>query len=321
MNSELYQPIVHRFALLTVCAALLPIAVGALVTTTKSGMAFPDWPSSDGHNMFLYPWLDAAFDKFIEHGHRLAGILVGVVSIGLAVVTCRKDPRKAVRVMSVLVLLGVILQGVLGGIRVRMNSELLAMIHGSFAALVFSLMAAVMLVTSRSWRNYDPQPDDDEARSLKPFAVGLALAIFGQYVLGGLLRHLGLMLHEHIGLAVIVFLFAIGTFVFTHFTRISWLQRTAQCLVVLLVLQVALGVGTFVTKFGFAPTGYVAVYGSIPQVVLATTHQVVGALLFMTSVMYAVRVFRASLPPQSPSVLCSASNGLEQSGAARGGVG
>ena len=321
MNREPYQPIVHRVAVLTVCAALLPIGVGALVTTTKSGMAFPDWPSSDGHNMFMYPWLDAAFDKFIEHGHRLAGILVGIVSIGLAVVTCRKDPRKAVRVMAVLVLLGVILQGVLGGIRVRMNSDVLAMIHGSFAALVFSLMAAVMLVTSRAWLNYQPEPDDLEARSLKPFAVGLVLAIFGQYVLGGLLRHLGLMLHEHIGLAVIVFLFAIGTFVFTHLTRIAWLQRTAQCLIVLLVLQVALGVGTFVTKFGFAPTGYVAVFGSLWQVISATTHQVVGALLFMTSVMYAFRVFRASRPPQSSTVLCSAPGTLASSSAAGGGAG
>jgi len=43
----------------------LPILAGALVTTTDAGMAFAIGPSSDGHNMFLYPWLNSVGEKFL----------------------------------------------------------------------------------------------------------------------------------------------------------------------------------------------------------------------------------------------------------------
>ena len=56
---------------------MLPITIGALVTTMNWGMAFLDLPFSDGLNMLLYPLLQAATHKFVEHGHRLAGMLIG----------------------------------------------------------------------------------------------------------------------------------------------------------------------------------------------------------------------------------------------------
>src|SRR6185295_2646229 len=71
----------HPLAVLTACVALLPILVGAVVTTKDAGMAFRDWPSSDGYHMFLYPWLESAGNKFMEHGHRLGGIVIGLSSM------------------------------------------------------------------------------------------------------------------------------------------------------------------------------------------------------------------------------------------------
>src|SRR4029077_1253942 len=90
----------HRLAVLTACVALLPILVGAVVTTKDAGMAFRDWPSSDGYNMFLYPWLESAGKKFLEHGHRLAGIVIGLSSMALAVVAFRCEPRAWVRLLA-----------------------------------------------------------------------------------------------------------------------------------------------------------------------------------------------------------------------------
>ena len=90
----------HRYAVLTAAVALLPIGMGALVTTLDAGMAFMDWPTSDGQNMFLYPWLKdfhANRDKFVEHGHRLAGSLIGLISIGLVVFTLKRESRTWVR--------------------------------------------------------------------------------------------------------------------------------------------------------------------------------------------------------------------------------
>ena len=46
----------HRWAVALACATFPLVWVGGLVTTTDSGMAVPDWPSTYGYNLFLYPW-------------------------------------------------------------------------------------------------------------------------------------------------------------------------------------------------------------------------------------------------------------------------
>ena len=51
----MYRPWLHRLAVLTAVTTFLLICMGGLVTSTDSGMAVPDWPTTFGHNMFLYP--------------------------------------------------------------------------------------------------------------------------------------------------------------------------------------------------------------------------------------------------------------------------
>src|SRR6478672_8800440 len=146
MSNNPATPWLHRLAVLTVSLALLPILMGALVTTKDAGMAFPDWPNSDGHNMLFYPWLKSAGAKFLEHGHRLAGIVIGLASIALVVVARRSEPRGWVRGLAYGVLTAVVAQGILGGQRVLLDERRLAFVHGSFAALVLALMATVAVV-------------------------------------------------------------------------------------------------------------------------------------------------------------------------------
>jgi cytochrome c oxidase assembly protein subunit 15 len=292
MKTDEYQPHLHYFAVATACVALLPIVVGALVTTMNWGMAFRDWPTSEGDNMFLYPWLDAAVDKFAEHGHRLAGIVIGLFSIVLTALMLWKEPRRWVRVIATLVLFAVILQGLLGGQRVLLDERLLAMVHGSFAALVFALMVSLALVTGRSWMTQTVRVRDAGVRRLKPLALATSVVIFAQYLLGGLLRHLGTALYEHLAMAVLVLLFVVMTVVFTYRSQAPWLRRPVYALLAVVLLQLSLGAGAWVTKFGFASAGYVAVQHSVPQIVLRTTHTVVGMLLFATSIVYTLRVFR-----------------------------
>ncbi|MFN5798548.1 MAG: cytochrome oxidase assembly protein, partial [Planctomyces sp.] len=107
--------LLRRLATATCLVALLPIGMGSLVTTMKAGMAFADWPSSDGQNMLLYPWLSdfrVNNEKFVEHGHRLAGVLIGMVSVGLACAGWREGGRH--RGWTLGILLAVIAQGGLG---------------------------------------------------------------------------------------------------------------------------------------------------------------------------------------------------------------
>lgn len=290
MKPPVYQPWVFRLAVLTACVALLPIVVGGLVTTMKAGMAFPDWPSSDGHGMLTYPWLQSAGDKFLEHGHRLAGMLVGLVSIALAVVIGLKETRTWVRWCGLAVLLCVIAQGILGGQRVLLNEYGLAFLHGGFANLVFALMAAVALFTSRSWLNAERLDTPQNFRRIRKFAALSTAVLFIQYTLGGLLRHLGWWPHQHLGFALVVFAIVAVTVWIVRRGRCEWLWRPAHLISILLIVQIALGAGAWVTKFGFGDL--LVVDGSPAQILFRTAHFVVGVLMFMVSTILLLRVAR-----------------------------
>lgn len=298
VDQPAYNPWLHRIAILTACIALLPILMGALVTTKDAGMAFADWPRSDGHNMLSYPWLQSAGQKFLEHGHRLAGILIGVVSIVLAITAVRVERRVWVKWLAFGVLAAVITQGLLGGQRVRLDDRGLAFVHGSFAALVLSLMASLAVITSRSWDatvscSHDTisgKPSHGSLGRLKLLALVTCICVFIQYILGGLLRHQGKVLYEHLGFAFVAAVMVIWLAMAAAASSNAWLRGPAIGLAALTILQLALGAGAWITKFGF--NDRVAVYGSLEQVVMRTAHVMCGMLLFVTCVVLAVRIAR-----------------------------
>jgi cytochrome c oxidase assembly protein subunit 15 len=257
-------------------------------------MAFPDWPTSDGYNMLFYPWLQSSGDRFLEHGHRLAGMLIGIFSIGLVALVWKYERRLWVTVASSVILLSVVLQGLLGGLRVLENDPRLAMIHGLFAAMVFALMAAVALFTSRSWMDSASREMPRDPNFAKPWAVAAVVAIVAQYSLGGMLRHLGTAVFEHMGMAVIVLTSAIALVVAACRTKQSWISRPAWGLLLLTIAQISLGLVTFVTKFGLKSAGWVAVSGTTLQSLTRSSHTIIGMLLLMASVIVALRVFRMS---------------------------
>lgn len=280
--------------MLTLCVALVPIVVGALVTTQGAGMAFRDWPSSDGHNMLLYPWLKSAGDKFLEHGHRLAGMLIGFVSIALTITAWRCERRLWVKLLATSVLCGVCLQGWLGGQRVLLDARGLAFVHGSFAALVFSLMGTVVLVTSRGWLEAGtPNAEARPAGRLKVLGIVTCVAILCQYVLGGLVRHQGMVLHHHLGFAFLVAVLVVLFSTSALSSGIRWLRWPATALLLLTFVQLLLGAGAWITKYGFGDA-YTAVYGSPVQVITRTSHVLTGMLTLMTCVILTVRIFRKS---------------------------
>src|SRR5437870_10234409 len=90
----------RRLAVVLVCATFPLIWVGGLVTTYQAGMAVPDWPTTYGYNLFLYPWqtwISAPWNLFIEHGHRLFASAIGLLTIGLAAAVFRYDRRRWLR--------------------------------------------------------------------------------------------------------------------------------------------------------------------------------------------------------------------------------
>lgn len=304
MSDTLIQPIpaeidavppgrwLHRWSILIVCLVWPLIWVGGQVTTYDAGMAVPDWPATYGYNLFLYPyqtWLFGPFDLLIEHGHRLLGALVGIVSIVAVAFAFFSEPRAWVRALSVVVLIAVIGQGVLGGARVVLADRTLAMVHGCTAEIFFSLCVTLMVVTSRWWWAQSSQSPQtlSQVSSFRPSRglIVLASVVFAlaylQVVLGAQLRHVqptaspgGFkhLVYTHIATAFLVLsLASLAAWKLRSKAIVSRVQsgvgsekaernqngcgdltlsRPALLLVVFVSLQITLGLATWVARYG-----------------------------------------------------------------------
>src|SRR4029450_5488074 len=262
-----YRPVAHRLALATLAATAVLIVLGGLVTNTGAALAVPDWPSTFGHNMFLFPWSRMVGGVFYEHSHRLAGALVGLLTVTLAAALWREGGR--LRLLGLVAVAVVLTQGVLGGLRVVLLQDTLAIIHGSLAPAFFALLAALSMLTSPRGRVAAASLDP----ALKGLAVVTAALVYVQIVFGALLAHAG-PLDLHLAGAVLVFAFVPIVTGGMRRTMDAVAAPVATLLVVLLGVQVVVGVGLLLARFSSVPiTG-----GQVTAVLLPVVHRLVGSL-------------------------------------------
>lgn len=169
-------------ALLSLGALFCLLYAGALTTSIQAGMVFRDWPLSNGS---LNPdgWLYNAAMR-AEHSHRLLGALVGLCAIGLAVAVWRLDGRRWLVRLALWALALVVIQGLLGGLRVLLDSTLYAMVHGTFAQAVLACFFVIAAATAP--RTEPAGPADARAGG---WSVAFALAILVQLLIAVVLRH------------------------------------------------------------------------------------------------------------------------------------
>src|SRR5205807_6448096 len=185
-----YSQWLNRFAWLACIATLLVICSGGMVTSKNVGLAVPDWPTTFGYNMFLFPVSKWVGGILFEHTHRLMGSVVGFLTIVLAVWFWLSEDRQWVRKMGVIALAGVILQGILGGLRVTMMKDEIGIFHACIAQAFLGLLVVIALVTTNFWRGLANQPIDlQKFAALKALAIAITLAIYVQLALGATMRH------------------------------------------------------------------------------------------------------------------------------------
>jgi cytochrome c oxidase assembly protein subunit 15 len=265
--------------------------VGGSVTTYRVGLAVPDWPSTFGINMFLYDFWNAPFGVRVEHTHRLYGAAVGMATMGLTAWFLAFEPRRFMKVLGVVALLAVIVQGILGGTRVTQVSTFLAAVHGCTAQAFFGLMVALCVLTGRDWQTQRP-PVPDVAR-LRRLGLLMLMLVYGQIVLGAWLRHYGsimvLALHAAVALAVCVHAILICSRVWRKREVVPWLLPSALCLALAVTLQIVLGLAAFVLLLPLDGMPHAV---GFYQAVIRTGHQTNGALLLAASVVFALRAIR-----------------------------
>jgi cytochrome c oxidase assembly protein subunit 15 len=171
-----------------------------MVTSKGFGLAVPDWPTTFGYNMFLFPVSKWIGGIFFEHTHRLIASIVGFMTIILAVWMWFVEERRWVRNLGYFALLAVILQGVLGGLRVTMLKDEIGIFHACLAQAFLGLLIVIAIVTTNFWQSLAIEGVDlVKVNAVRWLAILTTIAIYIQLALGATMRH------QHRDLAILDF--------------------------------------------------------------------------------------------------------------------
>jgi cytochrome c oxidase assembly protein subunit 15 len=303
----------HWFARLVAAATLVLIVAGGMVTSTGSGLAVPDWPTTYGYSMFGFPLSRMVGGIFYEHGHRLIASSVGCLTIALAIWIWRVEPRRRVRLLAAAALAAVVLQGLLGGLTVRLFLPPPVSIgHAGLAQIFFCLTVGLALFTSPGWhRGYGARssgrPGDRGLARRAALTTGL---VYIQILLGATMRHTGAGLaipdfplvfggvlppdwtppvaihfaHRAGALVVAAAVWMLARHVRVRHPDRQELATPAWAAVVLVVVQIALG-------------GWTVLSARAPWV--NTAHVATGALVLATTFIVTIRACRPWLLDES----------------------
>ena len=297
-NSNNYSPWLHRLARLTAGATFLLIVIGGIVTSTDSGLAVPDWPTTFGYNMFLYPLSEMVGGILYEHSHRLMGSLVGLLTVGLFVYILVKDSRNWLKWLGLAALVAVIVQGVLGGLRVTQINRNFAIVHACLAQAFFALLCGIAWFTSRDWWEDRSDTPIETAQKLRRLSLITTCLIYVQLIFGAILRHTGSRLDMHL-----LFAFLVTLHIFLLARRILGTNGEGQVtgssmalgLFGLLAVQLMLGTGAFFAKL----TAFGETFATALTVTITTAHVAIGALMLVSSFVLTLKIYRftdASVP-------------------------
>lgn len=291
----------HKFAKLVAACTVFLVMAGSLVTSTGSGLAVPDWPTSYGWNMFTFPPSKWVGGILYEHGHRLIATTVGFLTIVLAAWLWRAEPRRWIKRLGLVALGTVILQGLLGGLTVLFFlPDAVSTAHAGLAEIFFCLTVALALFTSPGWMRGDGRVDDATLRRVATATTGL---IYVQILVGAVMRHTGAGLaipdfplmfgrlipdHWDAGIAVhfthrvgalLVTLSVVATcaHIWFHHRRQAALVGPATLIVCLVAVQVTLGALTVLSE---------------RDIWINSAHVVCGALVLATSLVITLRSWR-----------------------------
>ncbi|HEU5079563.1 MAG TPA: COX15/CtaA family protein [Opitutaceae bacterium] len=296
-RTSTYKPALAWFATLGSAWVFVLVMLGAFTTTIGAGMAFQDWPLSNG-SINPKGWL-TNIAMFAEHSHRLSGTMMGLITIVLAIWVARVETRGWVRKLAWTALVIVVIQGILGGTRVKLDAvylgnfqmsvgQFLRIPHGILAQLYVVNLFAIAASLSKSWIQA-PLANFAVSKSLRRLGVICTALVIIQLMVAATMRHFyaGLAIptfpltpegtliptvwnfriaihFAHRAMALVIFVALIWYAVAIFRERAAALFRTtAVIMVALLLLQIFLGI---------------AIIKSVRDPYFTTAHVIVGAV-------------------------------------------
>jgi heme a synthase len=303
-----YNAAHHRFTVFVAALAFLLLIAGGLVTSNNAGLAVPDWPTSFG-SMYRMPQMIGGV-KF-EHGHRMIAEGVGLLTIIVAVWTWMVDKRRWMRALTIGAVLGVIFQGVLGGLTVlNFLPPAISTAHGVVGQTMFCVLAAIAVFTGKSWLNEPVERITlKDARPLIRHSWMLIGFLYLQLILGAAFRHvwtkwgpvgsnhwpvhkiIHMFLYPHIlnALFVAALILYLAMRALTKHANIPHIKKPAMGLLMLLILQLLLGVSAYMVR---VVQGVNDVQPTIALVGVTVAHLGVGALILALTVIFTIQAYR-----------------------------
>jgi len=289
-----------RLAVAMLGVTTVTILWGALTTSTGSGMAYADWPLSDGQLMPESSYTQ--LPHFFEHFHRLFASTTGLVALSLwlwlAIRGCAD--RRATRTAFFGGCL-VLTQGIIGGTGVLLNLPAVTSVaHGTLAQLTLATFGWLAYQLSERYQTTAPATDVAPGSGRKLVLFALFIVVL-QTVIGAVARHTNNShaLWTHVGNAFVVFLvMTIATaFSVGKLGKTRGVKGLSQTIVGLLILQIVLGFVALAIRneAGKSPE-------NVDRLGAATTisfHVLLGAMLTVLIAALAAHVFRATRRPDA----------------------
>ncbi len=196
--NQSYRPTLFWFGLASLVWVILLLYAGGFTTTIRAGMAFLDWPLSNG-SINPEGWLQDR-DMAAEHSHRLLGMVMGLLSIGLYATACAFRASPFVRKMGLYLVIMVVVQGLLGGLRVMLDqlnldidhnlyAQTFAVAHATLAQIFLCLLVSFVIATSRSWIERQAGFAQPASSALQTLGWIACITIVLQLIAGAIMRH------------------------------------------------------------------------------------------------------------------------------------
>ncbi|MCG3134142.1 MAG: hypothetical protein HMLKMBBP_01429 [Planctomycetes bacterium] len=267
---------------------LVILVAGANVTTTASGDAIPTWP----HGLDMS---DAA--KAIEMSHRIAAAL-GIVAAGLLWLAARRSSDAALRTVAKLAVAVIVVQAVLGGVRVLLGTEgmhaaatAFKVIHAVLGQVFFCIAVAAAALASPWWRDTVRRPLEDAGLMLLRGSAFALVALFVQLVLGALGRHDVIPREIHMVFALVAFLLTARVILVATGDlprEVELFRGPAALLGFLTAVQLVLGIAAYLISQS-APD---PLERDLAQVVALNLHLLVGAGMLGLVLLILLRTIR-----------------------------
>lgn len=306
-----YAPFLTMLSMGTALLTLLLIIVGSLVTSHTGmdangdiqavGDSIPTWPFGEVWN--------------IEMIHRVVAACVGFAALGLAITLAATEPRRWVRNLGYAALVCVVLQALLGGVRVlwaspelvHYNSPLrigVAMVHATFGQIIFGLCSIVALATTQSWMESPaPMVSADTARTRRLGIMTTAM-VAAQILLGAWVRHLrfvpdlrniAVWIHIVMAMAVTVHVVLLSVRISNKHNGVFAIRQVAGLAVFFTALQIFFGLLAFL----MTPVGVDATVGPPESLadIVRSGHVASGAMILAMCVVVTARSYKLLTQP------------------------